>query len=88
MTHRRSRPRHYWCFPTTNLIQRFPPNTHDTHIAKTLRTTTSTINRWKNQNINLTPYQADRYAILLGEHPGNIWPNWFDLPEHGPNQLT
>jgi len=86
MTHRRSRPKHHWCFPTHNLINHFPPGTNTHTIAKTLGTTTTTIHRWKNHNINLTPYQADHYAIKLGEHPSMIWPNWFDLPELAPNK--
>jgi hypothetical protein len=86
MTHRRSRPKHHWCFPTHNLINHFPPGTNTHTIAKTLGTTTTTIHRWKNHNINLTPYQADHYAIKLGEHPSMIWTNWFDLPELASNK--
>jgi lambda repressor-like predicted transcriptional regulator len=38
----------------------------------------ATIVRWRNQDCKLTEYMADRYAIMLGKHPFEIWPEWFD----------
>jgi hypothetical protein len=28
----------------------------------------------------LSEWQADRWAVKLGLHPGMVWPQWFDLP--------
>ena len=34
----------------------------------------------------ISVYKADEYAVRLGYHPANIWPDWFDEePEEGSN---
>lgn len=35
-----------------------------------------TIHRWAHAGIQ--DIQADRAAVALGQHPSNIWPNWFE----------
>jgi lambda repressor-like predicted transcriptional regulator len=27
----------------------------------------------------LNQWEADRYAIKIGKHPSEIWPDWFDI---------
>jgi len=76
----RRKPRR-WCFPATALLEQFEEGTWANHIAERLGTTRATIQRWRMGNTMLDPYEADKFAIKLGKHPGNIWPNWFDLPE-------
>ena len=40
----------------------------------------STINRWRTDpRIMITEWDADRYAILMGKHPSELWNDWFDL---------
>ena len=40
----------------------------------------STVLRWRNPRTMLDQWEADRYAIAIGKHPSEIWPNWFDVP--------
>lgn len=35
----------------------------------------------------LDDIEADHWAIALGTHPGNIWPEWFDVVDLGNEQL-
>lgn len=40
----------------------------------------SRVHSWrKDPTIEVTEYDADRIAITLGTHPGNLWDNWFDI---------
>ena len=36
-----------------------------------------TAHRWRTEG--LSPLQADRVAGMLGLHPAEIWPTWFEL---------
>ena len=74
-----------WCFPATALLEQFEEGTWANEIAARLGTTRATIQRWRMGTTMLDPYEADKFAIKLGKHPGNIWLNWFDLPEFGGN---
>ena len=40
----------------------------------------TTIQRWRNPQTMLDQWDADRYAVQIGKHPSEIWPNWFDVP--------
>ena len=35
----------------------------------------------KYQREGLSEDQADRYAQRIGYHPGNVWPEWWDIDE-------
>ena len=70
---RRTKPRYH----TIELIPLLPENRK--RAAELLGVSRETINRWHNPKTTISEHQADRYAIRLGLHPGNIWPNWFDI---------
>ena len=67
-----------WKYPAINLVQQFPPDATAGFIAEFFNIERSTIVRWRNHDCKLTEYMADRYAIMLGKHPFEIWPEWFD----------
>jgi hypothetical protein len=40
----------------------------------------TTVNRWRNKpETVITEWDADRYAVAMGKHPGELWHNWFDV---------
>jgi len=40
----------------------------------------STINRWRTDpRIMITEWDADRYAVMMGKHPSELWNDWFVL---------
>lgn len=78
----RGRNKHFWCMPAKALLDQFEQGTWANVIAEALGTTRATIQRWRGTETNLDPYTADKYAIRLGKHPSQIWPEWFDLPEY------
>ena len=44
----------------------------------------SSIQRWKaDPNILITEWEADRYAVKLGKHPSEFWPDWFNIETSG-----
>jgi plasmid maintenance system antidote protein VapI len=67
-----------WKYPAIRLIEQFPPDTTASFMADIFGLERATIVRWRNQDCKLTEYMADRYAIMLGKHPFEIWPEWFD----------
>ena len=84
------KPRAAHRYPAQNIINKHPHLDHG-QLAQQLELSRATIQRWNNPNTTLTEWECDRYAIKLGHHPGNIWPNWFDIPltkdnwRHQPN---
>lgn len=77
-----------WVFPATALLDQFEEGTWANHIGEQLGIGRSNIQRWREGKTFFDPYTADRYAIKLGKHPSQIWPNWFDLPEYSEEQRT
>ena len=71
-------------FPTKALFDHFPPGTTNATIAQQIGAELNTVVQWRSQPRLLDTYQADRYAINMGEHPSMIWPDWFDLNEYLP----
>ena len=67
-----------YCFPTTRLLEQWPPNTSAKLIAEVFGVTRSTVQRWRTPNCGLSIWQADKYAIKLGLHPQQIWTDWYD----------
>jgi hypothetical protein len=41
----------------------------------------TTINRWRQPNFTFNQWDADRYAVKVGKHPGEVWPEWFDITQ-------
>ena len=41
----------------------------------------TTISRWRQPGFTINQWDADHYAIMLGKHPGEIWPHWFDTEQ-------
>lgn len=52
----------------------------DSKVAEVFDVSPRTAMRWRRgiQRIGLT--NADRYAVMLGYHPIDIWPEWNDIP--------
>jgi len=61
-------------------LVRLTPGLSDTKTAILFGTHRSTVLRWRNPRTMLDQWEADRYAIAIGKHPSEIWPNWFDVP--------
>jgi len=61
-------------------LVRLTPGLSDTKTAIIFGTHRSTVLRWRNPRTMLDQWEADRYAIHIGKHPSEIWPNWFDVP--------
>ena len=51
-----------------------------THFARRVKANGQTARRAYTKG--LTDRQADQWAIRLGYHPGEIWPDWFDRLPH------
>lgn len=68
-------------FPAKILLEQFEEGLWANIIAERLGTNRATVQRWRTGNIILNPYVADRYAIKLGKHPSQIWPEWFNMPD-------
>ena len=44
----------------------------------------NTIVRWRRPGYMFNQWDADRYAVMLGKHPGEIWEDWFNVEtKHG-----
>jgi lambda repressor-like predicted transcriptional regulator len=67
-------------FPASALLKEFEQDTWASIIAEALGTRRSTVQRWRTSNTMLSPWQADEYAVRLGKHPSQIWPEWFPNP--------
>lgn len=73
-----------WVFPAANLLDHLGPGTTQLAAAEVLGIDPNSVNRWRLDGIKLSTWQADRYAIRIGQHPAMIWPDWFDLTEYPP----
>lgn len=67
-----------WKYPAIRLVEQFPPETTAGFMAEFFGLGRATIVRWRNRDCKLSESQADRYAVQLGKHPFEIWPEWFD----------
>ncbi len=50
-----------------------------TDVADTLRINARTWRGYLRGEGSLTAEAADRYAVRLGKHPGEIWPEWWEV---------
>lgn len=48
-------------------------------LARVLDVTTATVYRWRREGVPV--YAADRAAVALGAHPGELWPAWWQQSE-------
>lgn len=64
-------------YPARNLLQKLPPSV--TQAADTIGVRHATIIKWRDQNTMLTCWMADKYALRLGYHPAQLWPDWTDI---------
>jgi hypothetical protein len=40
----------------------------------------STVQRWSSMPARqIAEWDADMYAVRIGKHPGELWPDWFDI---------
>jgi hypothetical protein len=46
----------------------------DRRLARAVGVSTRTVYRRK--HTGLCPWAADRWAVALGRHPGDVWPEW------------
>lgn len=65
-------------YPTSALLAVFN-NLSAAEAAIHLGITRSTVVRWRNPKATLNQWDADRYAVKIGKHPGEIWADWFDI---------
>ena len=75
----RKKPRAIKFFLAKDLITFFGPETEVTTMADSLDTCRYTLYKWMQNDVKISEWAADRYAIKLGLHPSEIWTDWFDL---------
>jgi DNA-binding transcriptional regulator YiaG len=63
-----------------NQLLQYHPNTSARQFARLFNVHPGTIERWRNPKTMLNQWEADRYAIMIGKHPSEIWADWFDIP--------
>jgi len=67
-------------FPVEPLLALFPDGMGDRVIAEQFGVSRTIVNRWRhNPSCAIDEYTADRYAIMLGMHPIEIWQDWISL---------
>jgi plasmid maintenance system antidote protein VapI len=66
-------------FPAKELVKKFGTNTSIVTMAEALDTERSTVYKWCQNDIMISQWAADRYAVKLGLHPSEVWLDWFAL---------
>jgi plasmid maintenance system antidote protein VapI len=66
-------------FPAANICNTFTKGTEFSVMASVLEMNRRTIHHWVNSGIQISEWDADRYAVKLGLHPSEIWDDWFAL---------
>jgi len=66
---------------TTPRLPRYPLQTlldhagiSQTHLKRALNANSQAIKAAREKGLD--PYQADRYAVRFGFHPGEVWDDW------------
>jgi hypothetical protein len=67
-----------YCYPTVKLLEEFG-NRPSSELAELFGVSRDTIHRWAKPDSTINQWDADRYAVKTGRHPGEIWENWFDI---------
>jgi len=65
-------------YPTHKLLDQFPDSDTET-LADIFGVSRATILRWRDPNLTINQWDADRYAVKVGRHPGEIWAEWFNV---------
>ena len=65
-------------YPTAPLLAEFA-DLSAAQIAGRFGVHRSQIVRWRRTGATLNQWDADRYAVMIGKHPGEIWHDWFDV---------
>lgn len=68
----------YYKFPAINLINKYGSDLDDVVLAEVFGVNRTAIARWRHENICLSAYQADTYAIKVGWHPSSVWDDWME----------
>ena len=58
--------------------QLLPPDTPVAEVARIIGTKRKQIYRWR--EVGLFAEHADQVAVRLGYHPGELWPEWWNVP--------
>lgn len=66
-------------FLAKDLIRFFGPNYEISLMAENLDTCRYTLYKWIQNDVQISEWAADKYAIKLGLHPSEIWTDWFDV---------
>jgi hypothetical protein len=66
-------------FMAKNLVDFFGPETEVSTMAQSLDTCRYTVYKWIQNDVQISEWAADRYAIKLGLHPSEVWTDWFDV---------
>ena len=70
-------------FPAYRLVKAFSPETEVRQIADILGTSRHTVYKWLHNRLEISEWAADKYAVKLGMHPSEVWPDWFDHASDG-----
>ena len=65
-------------YPTAPLLAEFADLTA-AQVAERFGLHRSQIVRWRRTGATLNQWDADRYAIMIGKHPGEVWHDWFKV---------
>lgn len=65
-------------YQALKLLTQFGPDMSASKLAVIFKVNRVTVQRWRNPSTMLSQWDADRYAIRLGKHPSELWPDWFD----------
>lgn len=68
----------YYRFPAINLINKYDPTLDDATLGEIFGIARQGICRWRLENVCLSAYQADKYAIRVGWHPSSVWDDWWE----------
>jgi len=65
-------------FMAKDLLAFFGPEPQMALIAEKLDCCRETLYKWIQNDVKISEWAADRYAITLGIHPSEIWSDWFE----------
>jgi hypothetical protein len=74
----RSKRRQTRFFMAKELVALFGPETEVSTMAQSLNTCRYTVYKWIQNDVKISEWAADKYAVKLGLHPSEVWTDWFD----------
>ena len=66
-------------FMAKDLLTFFDSETEVTVMAEMLETCRYTLYKWMQNDVMISEWAADRYAIKMGVHPSEVWSDWFEV---------